>query len=162
MTGVPHGCSFDGLLLPWARLLLACERQPIKAQVPPQRGLYSLHYTDDEDPLYELIPAEWPVYLGATFNLRDRLYDHRTSLARAGIDLERVSVRLLPTDTPWLHTVEAFLIDHFQPPWNVILPGFGSKSPRRRGQPWVPRRLSSDDLEEYRARLCTLPHYPLK
>jgi hypothetical protein len=62
--------------------------------------------------------------------LANRLREHSKSIQEAqNLDLKDFSCRYLVCDDIWIPLGEALLIARFQPPWNVLIEGFGIHTP---------------------------------
>ncbi len=89
--------------------------------------------------------ATWPIYVGkavpkgarkgAKSNspsraLFSRLREHRNSIAAAeNLEVSDFLCRYLVVTPLWITMAERFLIEHYQPLWNVCLEGFGIHNP---------------------------------
>lgn len=116
-------------------------------------GVYAIYYTGDF-PAYQWIKErndggrfEQPIYVGKavpkgarkgglTFDagkgtaLRDRLRQHATSIKETlNIAIGDFHYRALTVDDIWIPLGENVLIEKFQPLWNRVIDGFGSKTP---------------------------------
>jgi hypothetical protein len=76
---------------------------------------------------------------GLSFNaaagraLRDRLHQHAASIDEAAnIDLADFQFRSLVVDDIWIPLGENMMIEQFKPVWNLVIDGFGNKTPGRR------------------------------
>lgn len=123
-------------------------------------GVYALFYSGDS-PLYSEISlgdATQPIYVGKAVpagartgrargsagrgqELYNRLVEHSRSVdAATNLNLADFSCRYLVVTPLWITMAERFLIENFQPVWNVWLDGFGAHDPgagRRQGEiPW--------------------------
>jgi hypothetical protein len=62
--------------------------------------------------------------------LLKRLKEHANSIQEAkNLGIEDFSCRYLVCDDIWIPLGEALLIERFQPPWNVLIEGFGIHTP---------------------------------
>jgi len=62
--------------------------------------------------------------------LYKRLKEHAKSIEEAtNLNVEDFSCRYLVCDDIWIPLGEALLIERFQPPWNVLIEGFGIHTP---------------------------------
>jgi hypothetical protein len=62
--------------------------------------------------------------------LLKRLKEHARSIQEAkNLDIEDFSCRYLVCEDIWIPLGEALLIERFQPPWNVLIEGFGIHTP---------------------------------
>lgn len=110
-------------------------------------GVYALFYAGDFPPYAAVRSTEAlsPIYVGSAVpegtrkgrtapalhargtNLYDRIREHTGSIRAAATTLrvEDFRCRFLVVRPLWITMVERFLIDHYQPAWNVCLDGFG-------------------------------------
>ena len=59
-----------------------------------------------------------------------RLREHAKSIEEAeNLKLDHFSCRYLICDDIWIPLGESLLIERFQPPWNVLIEGFGIHTP---------------------------------
>lgn len=118
-------------------------------------GVYAIYYTGSFAP-YAPVTAmniggafEQPIYVGKAVprgarkggmafdsskgtSMRDRLRQHMRSIRQgAGIDEADFWFRSLVVDDVWIPLGENMMIEIFQPIWNVVLDGFGNKTPGR-------------------------------
>jgi Eco29kI restriction endonuclease len=110
-------------------------------------GVYALFY---RGPLrfYSSIrspKAEWPIYVGKAVPpgarkgskssgpskaLYGRLREHRESIEAANnLESKEFLCRYLVVTPLWITMAERFLIEHYQPVWNVCTEGFGLHDP---------------------------------
>ncbi|MFZ3200585.1 MAG: Eco29kI family restriction endonuclease [Candidatus Acidiferrales bacterium] len=62
--------------------------------------------------------------------LLKRLKEHASSIHESrNLDLRDFSCRYLVCDDIWIPLGESLLIERFQPPWNVLIEGFGIHTP---------------------------------
>ena len=62
--------------------------------------------------------------------LLKRLKEHARSIQESkNLDIEDFSCRYLVCEDIWIPLGEALLIERFQPPWNVLIEGFGIHTP---------------------------------
>lgn len=137
-----------------ARAVLSMAPQPL----PPQSrfdgaGVYLIYYTGDH-PAYGPLAArnrgdlfEAPIYIGKAIPagarkglvglnenpgraLYKRLCKHANSITLASnLENEHFFCRYIVVDDIWIPLSESLLITRFQPPWNVLLDGFGNNDP---------------------------------
>lgn len=138
-------------------------------------GVYAIHYTGPFDAYAPIADGERPIYVGKAIPkggrkggfgqnaalgraLLDRLRQHAQSIDQArNLDLADFQVRSLVVDDIWIPLGENMLIENFQPAWNVVIDGFGNKTPgaRRATQhrsPWDvlhPGRTFADMLADH-------------
>lgn len=111
-------------------------------------GVYALFYRG-RLPFYRPVrslDARWPIYVGKAVPpgarkgmkssgpsraLYSRLREHRDSIALAATNLrvEDFQCRFLVVTPLWITMAERFLIEHYQPVWNVCIEGFGLHDP---------------------------------
>lgn len=111
-------------------------------------GVYALFYKGPLD-IYRPIrspDAKWPIYVGKAVPpgarkgaksagpskaLYGRLREHRESIesAREEFKPEHFLCRYLAVTPLWITMAERFLIEGFQPVWNVCIEGFGLHDP---------------------------------
>lgn len=116
-------------------------------------GIYAIYYTGTFAPYAQLIEQntenslERPIYVGkaipeggrkggTTFDasqgraLRGRLASHAQSIREAtNLDLDDFRVRVLVVDDIWIPLGENILIERMRPLWNLVIDGFGNKTP---------------------------------
>lgn len=149
-------------------------------------GVYALFYRGPS-PLYGSVrspDAEWPIYVGKAVPkgarkgaksagpsraLYSRLRKHRESISFGnGLSVEDFQCRYLVVTPLWITMAERFLIEHYQPVWNVCLEGFGIHDPGRGryqgecsswdtlhpGRPWAARLVPrKEDREQVESRV---------
>jgi len=110
-------------------------------------GVYALFYHGEYEP-YQFISESIhrrPIYVGKavppggrkgkTHKTRDaalfkRLKEHATSISKASnLDVRDFRAPFIVVTPLWITMAERFLIEHFQPVWNVCLEGFGNHDP---------------------------------
>ncbi|MBN9680925.1 MULTISPECIES: Eco29kI family restriction endonuclease [unclassified Corallococcus] len=110
-------------------------------------GVYALFYKGKLD-IYAPVSskkAQWPIYVGkavpagarkgaketgASRSLYSRLRQHRESIRAAdNLDPKDFLARYLVVTPLWITMAERFLIEHYQPVWNVCIEGFGNHDP---------------------------------
>jgi len=110
-------------------------------------GVYAIFYTGKLK-CYEPIrspKAEWPIYVGkavppggrkggitskTSVALYSRLREHVESITSAGnLNIADFLCRYLVVTPLWITMAERFLIEHYQPVWNICLDGFGNHDP---------------------------------
>ena len=148
-------------------------------------GVYALFYDGDFGPYATLRSpdATRPIYVGkavppgarkggttsgeSVSALYSRIRQHTSSLEAAGnLRVEDFACRYLVVVPLWITMAERFLIEHYQPCWNVSIEGFGLHDPGKGrlqglrpwwdtlhpGGPWA-ARLRPRSEAEARARL---------
>jgi hypothetical protein len=119
-------------------------------------GVYAIYYTGDFAPYLPVSERNrdgefaQPIYVGKavpkgarrgglTFDassgraLRDRLKQHATSISEASnLRVEDFHFRSLTIDDIWIPLGENMMIDLYRPIWNVVIDGFGNKTPGKR------------------------------
>ena len=110
-------------------------------------GVYALFYTGSLA-MYRSIrspDASWPIYVGKAVPpgarkgaksmtphraLFQRLREHRESIdAASNLSSDDFLCRYLAVTPLWITMAERFLIENFQPIWNVSIEGFGLHDP---------------------------------
>jgi hypothetical protein len=116
-------------------------------------GIYAIYYAGGFAP-YKILSAKnrgkdpkAPIYVGKAVPagarkggfglgadpgraLLKRLKEHANSIDEAkNLELAHFSCRYLVCDDIWIPLGEALLIERFQPPWNVLIEGFGIHTP---------------------------------
>jgi hypothetical protein len=113
-------------------------------------GVYAIYYAGDFPAYRPISGADRPIYVGKAIpkggrkgglgsnaavgrSLRDRLSQHASSISQASnVNLSDFSVRQLVVDDIWIPLGENMLIESFRPIWNVVIDGFGNKTPGAR------------------------------
>lgn len=151
-------------------------------------GVYALFYHGDH-PAYASISsdtAEQPIYVGKAVpagarrgqrggdtslgrELFNRLRQHAGSIeAVENLNLDHFLCRYLVVTPLWITMAERFLIEHYQPAWNVTLDGFGLHNPGRYratgeipwwdamhpGRPWAAQLRRTPEREQVEARVA--------
>jgi len=157
-------------------------------QLPPEEefdgaGVYAIYYAGGFAPYKRLAdknqgddPAA-PIYVGKAVPpgarkggfglgadpgkaLLKRLKEHAKSIQEAkNLDLDDFSCRYLVCDDIWIPLGEALLIERFQPPWNVLIEGFGIHTPGKGRKKQV--RSKWDTLHPGRNLAKGLPANPM-
>ncbi len=117
--------------------------------LPPEpfegAGVYAIYYHGDFDGYRSLVEASEvsPIYVGKAVpagarkggrspspgrrELHHRLKEHSESIDQAdNLRLEHFTCRYLVVVPVWITLAERFLVDHYQPVWNVAVDGFGN------------------------------------
>lgn len=119
-------------------------------------GVYAIYYTGDFE-LYRPVADKnrnqvfgQPIYVGKavpkgarkgglSFDaakgrpLRDRLRQHAASIIEArNLDVGDFQFRSLVVDDIWIPLGENMMIEEFKPIWNLVIDGFGNKTPGKR------------------------------
>lgn len=159
-------------------------------RVPPEEsfegpGVYAIYYHGDFEGYSRLVethPAS-PIYVGKAVpsgarkggrqtlsgrELYQRLTQHSKSIDQAeNVQLEDFTCRYLVVVPVWITLAERFLVEHFQPVWNVAIDGFGNHDPgagRRAmkrplwdilhpGRPWAARLNAEVSFDEVLGKL---------
>jgi len=146
-------------------------------------GIYAIYYAGDFQP-YKLLARKnqgndptAPIYVGKAVPpgarkggfglgaepgtaLFKRLNEHSKSIDEAkNLDLNGFSCRYLVCDDIWIPLGEALLIERFQPPWNVLIEGFGIHTPGKGRKKQVRSRW--DTLHPGRTLARGLPANPM-
>lgn len=152
-------------------------------------GVYALFYRGDFAPYTPVKSpdAEWPIYVGSAVPqgtrkggpapaihtrgryLYTRIQQHARSIqyATTTLDVDDFLCRFLVVTPLWITMVERFLINHYQPIWNVCLDGFGLHDPGRGrhqgeipwwdalhpGRPWAIRLRQTRTSQDAETRL---------
>lgn len=139
-------------------------------------GVYAIYYTGPFTAYAPIADGGRPIYVGKAIPkggrkgglganaalgraLQDRLRQHAQTIDQAvNLDLADFQARSLVVDDIWIPLGENMLIENFQPVWNVVIDGFGNKTPgaRRATQyrsPW-------DVLHPGRAFAAMLAEHP--
>lgn len=113
-------------------------------------GVYAIYYSGPFEAYAPIADGDRPIYVGKAIpkggrkggltanaavgrSLRDRLGQHASSIQQAiNLELGDFSVRALVVDDIWIPLGENMLIESFQPIWNVVIDGFGNKTPGAR------------------------------
>jgi len=131
--------------------LLARPMQPLEALADvPGAGVYAIYYAGAFEAYRPIVDGSRPIYVGKAIpkggrkggisansaigrSLQDRLRQHASSIAQASnLKLGDFSARVLTVDDIWISLGENMLIENFQPVWNVVIDGFGNKTPGAR------------------------------
>ena len=76
--------------------------------------------------------------------LYTRLKNHAESIRESeNLELQDFQCRYLIVDDVWIPLAESLLIAKFQPPWNVVLDGFGNNA---QGRGRIDQKISSWDV----------------
>lgn len=141
--------------LDYANLTKSCVEELLRSEpcaLPLQQefsgaGIYALFY-DGDFSLYGKIRsprAELPIYVGKAVpagarkglakptnakSLFHRINQHTKSIeATASLRVSDFRCRYLVVTPLWITMAERFLLEHYQPIWNVVLDGFGNHHP---------------------------------
>lgn len=113
-------------------------------------GVYAIYYIGSFPAYSPIADGSRPIYVGKAIPrggrkgglstnagvgraLQDRLRQHATSIEQAdNLSLVDFQVRILVVDDIWIPLGENMLIETFQPVWNVVIDGFGNKTPGAR------------------------------
>jgi Eco29kI restriction endonuclease len=140
-----------------ASLAEAMLKRPVCPLPPGEKcegaGIYAIYYAGDFEPYRPLAKKNRgddpgaPIYVGKAVPhgarkggfelgtgpgnaLLKRLKEHARSIGEAkNLDVRDFSCRYLVCDDIWIPLGEALLIERFQPPWNVLIEGFGIHTP---------------------------------
>lgn len=178
--------DYDNLTRNLVRELMDREPTPL----PPSEtfggpGVYALFYDGSFQPYRSLRSpdATSPIYVGKAvpegarkgrrtttdgYELHRRLREHSASIEHAtNLELADFRCRYLTVVPLWITMAERFLIEHYQPLWNVCGEGFGLHDPgggRRKGEiswwdalhpgrPWADKQKRTRTSDEAVARL---------
>ena len=113
-------------------------------------GVYAIYYLGAFSAYAPIADGGRPIYVGKAIPkggrkgglganaalgraLQDRLRQHAQTIEQArNLDLSDFQVRSLVVDDIWIPLGENMLIENFQPVWNVVIDGFGNKTPGAR------------------------------
>lgn len=131
--------------------LLSRPRQPLGDQgAIGGAGVYAIYYTGSFPAYAAISGSERPIYVGKAIpkggrkgglganaaigrSLQDRLRQHAQTIDQArNLDLADFEARSLVVDDIWIPLGENMLIESFKPVWNVVIDGFGNKTPGAR------------------------------
>jgi len=119
---------------------------PLKERFPGA-GVYGLFYSGGFEPYADVRcnDASRPIYVGKAippggrkgaksgkphYSLFDRIAEHVKSInATSSLRVEEFTCRFLVVTPLWITMAERFLLEHYQPIWNVVLDGFGNHDP---------------------------------
>src|SRR5260370_5574027 len=161
-------------------------KRPVSPLAPTEKfdgaGVYAIYYSGDFS-AYEPLAREnrgdnpqKPIYVGKAVPpgarkggfglgapgkvLFSRLNEHARSISEAkNLELEHFSCRYLVCDDIWIPLGEALLIQRLQPPWNVLIQGFGIHTPGKGRRKQV--RSMWDTVHIGRSLAKGLPPNPL-
>jgi len=143
-------------------------------------GVYAIYYRGDFLGYAPLVKAAdgSPIYVGKAVpsgarkgrrslspgkELYARLKDHSESIEQAqNLQLKDFTCRYLVVVPVWITLAERFLVEHYQPVWNVAIDGFGNHDPgsgrkdmkRPRwdilhpGRPWAVKLKAEESFEK--------------
>ena len=146
MTEPYDPLTYDNLM---TGLVTHFEKQPRAAltQMPDVRGpgIYALFYIGAHQSYQPIAGSAKPIYVGKAVPpgsrkgikvdesdpaLRKRLELHAKSIdAAVNLRVRDFKYRYLILVPVWITVAERFLIDNYQPIWNVEIDGFGVKNP---------------------------------
>lgn len=155
--------------------LLSRPKRPMADLGTVGAGVYAIYYTGPFSAYAPIADGERPIYVGKAIPkggrkgglsvnagvgraLQDRLRQHAASIEQAlNLEIADFETRSLVVDDIWIPLGENMLIESFQPVWNVVIDGFGNKTPgaRRATQyrsPWDvlhPGRAFAEMLAEH-------------
>jgi hypothetical protein len=148
-------------------------------------GVYAIYYHGDFPGYARLVKAAngSPIYVGKAVpsgarkgtrrlspgkELYGRLREHSESIEQAqNLQLKDFTCRYLVVVPVWITLAERFLVEHYQPVWNVAIDGFGNHDPgagRRAGKrprwdilhpgrPWAEQLKAHESFKEVLQRL---------
>ena len=140
--------NYDNLARSVVQALLGGPQEPL----PPSEafngaGVYAIYYNGAFEPYSELVNADLPppIYVGKAVptgarkgghgssqgrELYQRLRQHAASIQQAvSLDLDHFTCRRLVVVPVWISLAERFLLEYYQPLWNVAIDGFGNHDP---------------------------------
>ncbi len=138
-------------------------------------GVYAIYYSGPFPAYAPIADGARPIYVGKAIpkggrkgglsanaaigrSLQDRLRQHAATIDQASnLALADFQARVLVVDDIWIPLGENMLIESFQPVWNVVIDGFGNKTPGARRvtqyrSPWDvmhPGRLFAQGLAQH-------------
>lgn len=161
-----------------------------EAPLPPSEtfegaGVYAIYYHGDFEGYAPLVKAHCPspIYVGMAVptgarkggrsassgrELCQRLKQHAKSIEQAeNLRLDDFTCRYLVVVPVWITLAERFLVEHYQPVWNVVIDGFGNHDPGagRRGmkrprwdilhpgRPWAGELAAAESFEQVLRKL---------
>jgi len=166
--------------------LLGGPREPLPPSVPFEgSGVYAVYYHGDFPGYRSLVKTRDapPIYVGkavpigarkgrrrlsAGKELYQRLREHTESIEQArNLELKDFTCRYLVVVPVWITLAERFLVEHYQPVWNVAIDGFGNHDPgagRRAmkrpqwdilhpGRLWAEKLVAKESFEQVLERL---------
>jgi hypothetical protein len=162
-------------------------KKPVSALPPKERfdgaGIYAIYYAGGFAP-YELLAKRnrgknptAPIYVGKAVPpgarkggfglgadprnaLLKRLTEHAKSVQEVkNLGIADFSCRYLVCDDIWIPLGESLLIERFQPPWNVLIEGFGIHTPGKGRKKQVKSKW--DTLHPGRTLAKGLPANPM-
>ena len=180
--------DYDNLTANLVRELMGRGPYPLPPADPFRgAGVYALFYSGDH-PAYRSISsaaADQPIYVGKAVpagartgrqsgatatgrTLFNRLRQHAGSIEAVGnLNVADFRCRYLVVTPLWITMAERFLIEHYQPVWNVTLDGFGIHAPGRnrpgeipwwhamhRGQAFAANLLQTRTVEQASERVA--------
>lgn len=156
-------------------------------------GVYALYYRGHFEGYTPLVATEPvpPIYVGKAVptgarkgrasalpgqELCRRLREHGDSIQQAtNLELSDFTCRYLVVVPVWITLAERFLLEHYQPVWNVAIDGFGNHDPGRGrrnmrrpqwdilhpGRTWAQKLTAQQSFEEVLAQFdAFLKHRP--
>jgi hypothetical protein len=162
-------------------------KRPVSPLPPEEKfdgaGIYAIYYDGDFAPYQPIAEKNRgedptsPIYVGKAVPpgarkggfglgadpgnaLLKRLKEHAKSIEEAkNLDIEDFSCRYLVCEDIWIPLGEALLIERFQPPWNVLIEGFGIHTPGKGRKKQV--RSKWDTVHHGRKLAKGLPDNPM-
>jgi len=179
--------DYENLARSVVEALLNREEEPLAPATSFEgAGVYAVYYHGDFEPYSKIVGLDppQPVYVGKAVptgarkgglvsstegrELNSRLNQHAQSIEQAeNLDLKHFRCRYLVVESVWITLAERFLVEHYQPIWNVVIDGFGNHDPgagRRAmkrprwdilhpGRPWARKLTAQESTEQVIARL---------
>ncbi len=179
--------DYDNLTRNLVRELMSRGPYPLPLETPFEgAGVYALFYNGSFEPYHPVRSpkATLPIYVGKAVPagarkgsrsagpgsaLHNRLSEHVASVEAAGnLDIADFRCRFLVVTPLWITMAERFLLEHFQPVWNVCVEGFGNHDPGKGrhqgeiswwdalhpGRPWAKRLRQTRTSVEARRMLA--------
>ncbi|HSW02826.1 MAG TPA: Eco29kI family restriction endonuclease [Sedimentisphaerales bacterium] len=177
---------YDNLARSVVEALLGGPEVPLPPPEPfDGAGVYAIYYHGNFDGYSPLVKAEKrpPIYVGKAVpggarkgarcggtrkELFQRLKEHSESIAQAeNLDGSDFTCRHLVVVPVWITLAERFLIEYYQPVWNVAIDGFGNHAPGKGrigmkrprwdilhpGRPWAAKLEAQESQELVLQRL---------
>jgi hypothetical protein len=178
--------DYENLARSVVQALLAGPDEPLPPhEVFEGSGVYAIYYRGDFSSYSPLVksPDSRPIYVGKAVptgarkgarrvlrgrELYQRLKEHSESIGQAkNLELKDFTCRYLVVVPVWITLAERFLVEHYQPVWNVAIDGFGNHDPgagRRAmkcprwdilhpGRPWAAKLTPQESFQEVLARV---------
>lgn len=143
--------TFENLMAGLARHFESISKQSL-ARFPDHKikgpGIYSLYYSGTHAAYEDIADGNAPIYVGKAVPpgnrkggkvdvelpaIRNRLNTHCSSIDSVhNLSIGDFTYRALAVVPVWITLSERFLIENYNPVWNVCLDGFGKHNPGKR------------------------------